>query len=83
MNYEVISVNKSSSLTQGEDKEVADGLRTIHRDFQKMDFHNYVNKEITLVNSNDIMLYALGKHTPSIISQKVCLKYDLRQQVQC
>ena len=63
MNYEVISVNKSSSLTQGEDKEVADGLRTIHRDFQKMDFHNYVNKEITFVRSNDIMMYARGKHT--------------------
>ena len=61
-------LSQSSSLTQGEDKEVADGLRTIHRDFQKMDFHNYVNKEITLVNSNDIMLYALGKDTPSIIS---------------
>ena len=26
MNYEVTSVNKSSSLTQGEDDEVADGL---------------------------------------------------------
>ena len=26
MNYEAISVNKSSSLTQGEDDEVADGL---------------------------------------------------------
>ena len=60
MNYEVISVNKSSSLTQGEDKEAADGLRTIHRDFQKMDFHNYVNKEIAFVSSNDIMRYARG-----------------------
>ena len=28
-----------------------------------MDFHNYVNKEITLVRSNDIMMYARGKHT--------------------
>ena len=36
---------------------------TIHRDFQKMGFHNYVNKEITLVRSNDIMMYARGKHT--------------------
>ena len=58
MNYEVISVNKSSSLTQGEDKEVDDGLRTIHRDFQKMDFHNYVNMGIAFVSSNDIMRYA-------------------------
>ena len=63
MNYEVISVNKSSSLTQGEDKEVADGLRTIHRDFQKMDFHNYVNKEITFVGSKEKMVYARGEHT--------------------
>ena len=29
----------------------------------KKDFHNYVNKEITLVRSNDIMMYARGKHT--------------------
>ena len=63
MNYEVISVNKSSSLTQGEDKEVADGLRTIHRDFQKMDFHNHADKEITSVRYDDIMMYARGKHT--------------------
>jgi len=33
---------------------------TIHRDFQKMDFHNYVNKEIAFVSSNDIMRYARG-----------------------
>ena len=63
MNYEVISVNKSSSLTQGEDKDVADGLRTIHRDFQKMDFHNNVNKNMTFVRSNGIVMYARGKHT--------------------
>ena len=36
---------------------------TIHRDFQKMGFHNYVNKEIPLVRSNDIMMYARGNHT--------------------
>ena len=28
---------------------------------KKMDFHNYVNKEITLVRSNDTMMYARGK----------------------
>ena len=33
----------------------------IHRDFQKMDFHNYVNKEISFVRSIDIMMYARGK----------------------
>ena len=36
---------------------------TIHSDFQKMDFHTYVNKEITFVRSNDIRKYARGKHT--------------------
>ena len=36
---------------------------TIHRDQQKMDFHNYVNKEITFVRTNGIMMYARGKHT--------------------
>ena len=34
---------------------------TIYRDLQKMDFHNYVNKEITFVRSNDMMMYARGK----------------------
>ena len=33
----------------------------IHRDSQKMDVHNKVNKEITLVRSNDIRKYARGK----------------------
>ena len=63
MIYGVISVNKSSSLIQGEDKEVSGELTAIHRGFQKMDFHTYVNKEITFVRSNDIMRYARGKHT--------------------
>ena len=30
---------------------------------KKVGSHNYVNKEITLVRSNDIMMYARGKHT--------------------
>ena len=30
---------------------------------KKVDFHNYVNKEITFVRSNDIMMYARGQHT--------------------
>ena len=47
--------NKSSSLNQGEDKEVADGLSdNPSKKFRKKDFHNYVNKEITFVRSNDI-----------------------------
>ena len=63
MNYEVISVNKSSSLSQGEDKEVSGELNGNSSRFPKMDFHNYVNKEITAVSSNGIMMYARGKHT--------------------
>ena len=35
MNYEVASVNKSSSLTQGEDEEVADGLSDNSTSIQK------------------------------------------------
>ena len=35
---------------------------TIHRYFQKLELHNYVNKEITFARSNDMMLYARGKH---------------------
>ena len=50
---------------------------TIHQDFQKMDFHNYVSKEITLVISNDIMRYAQGKHTQLNIGGKVRPKYGL------
>ena len=33
------------------------------RGIQKMDLHNYVDKEITFVRSNGIMMYAQGKHT--------------------
>ena len=56
--------NKSSSLNQGEDEGVADGLSDNSSRFpKKRDFHTYVNKEITFVRSNDIMRYARGKHT--------------------
>ena len=56
--------NKSSSLNQGEDEEVADGLSDHSLRFsKKMDFHNYENKEIRFVRSSDIMRYARGKHT--------------------
>ena len=35
--------------------------RHIFKISKRMDFHNYVNKEITFVISNDIMMYARGK----------------------
>ena len=38
---------------------------------KKMDFHNYVNKELTFVISNDIMMYARGKQTQLNIDWKV------------
>ena len=63
MNYGSEFRNKSSSVNQGEDEEVADRLSKNHRDFQRIDFHNYVNKEISFVGSNDIMMYARGEHT--------------------
>ena len=64
MNYGSEFRNKSSSLNQGENEEVADGLGGNSPRFpKKIDYHNYVNKEITLVRSNDIMMYARGKHT--------------------
>ena len=50
---------------------------TIHRDFQKMDFHNYVYKEISIVRSNDIMMYVREKHTQLNIGWKVHPKYGL------
>ena len=56
MNYGSEFRNKSSSLSQGEGEEVADGSATIPPDFQKMGFHNHVNMEITFVRSNDIMV---------------------------
>ena len=55
--------NKSPSLNQGDDEGVADGLSDNSSRLTKMDFHNYVNKEITFVRSNGIMMYVRGKHT--------------------
>ena len=62
MNYGSEFRNKSSLANHGEDEEVADGLNGNSSEFQRMDFHNYVNKEITFLGSNDIMMYARGEH---------------------
>ena len=69
--------NKGSSLHQGEVRRWLIDSATIHWDFQKMDFHNYVNKEITFVRSNDIRKYARGKHTQLNMGWKVRPKYGL------
>ena len=74
MNYGSEFRNKSSSLNQEEDEEGTDGPSVTHRGIQKMDLHNYVDKEITFVRSNDIMKYARGKHTQLSIDWKVYLK---------
>ena len=58
MNYGSKFQIMSSSFNQGEDEEVADELSDNSSRFPKMDFHNYVNKEITAVRSNNIMGYA-------------------------
>ena len=50
---------------------------TIHRDFQKMDFHNYVNKEISIVRSNDIMMYVREKHPQLNLGSQVHPKYGM------
>ena len=36
---------------------------TILKISKKVDFHSYVNKEITFVGSNEKMVYARGEHT--------------------
>ena len=71
MNYGSEFQNKSSSLNQGKDEEVANGLSELIEISNKMDFHNYVSKEITFVRSTGIMMYARGKHTPLTIGWKV------------
>ena len=63
MNYGSEFRNNSSSLNQGEGEEVTDGLSANPLRIPNKDFHNHVNKEITFVKSNDIMMYARGKHT--------------------
>ena len=63
MNYGSKSRIMSSSLNQGEGEEVADELSDNSSRFPKMDFHNYVNKEITFVRSDNIMRYTQGEHT--------------------
>ena len=75
--------NKSSSLIQGEVRRCLIDSATIHWDFQKMDFHTYVNKEITFVRSNDIRKYARGKHTQLNIGWKVRPKYGSGLHDQC
>ena len=57
MNYGSKFQIMGSSLNQGEDEEVADELSDNSLRFPKDGFHNYVNKEITFVRSNDIMRY--------------------------
>ena len=52
--------------------------RQFIKNSNKMDFHNYVNNEITLVRSKDIMMYARGEHPRVNIGWKVHPKYGLR-----
>ena len=64
MNYGSEFRNKSSSLNQGEDEEVDDGLSDhSSRIPSGWIFHNNGNKEIAFVRSNGIMKHAQGQHT--------------------
>ena len=81
MNYGSKFQNKSSSLTKEKMGMWLMDSATIARDFQKTDCHNYENKEITFVRSNDIMMYALGKHTQLNIGWKVHPKYGMGSMI--
>ena len=63
--------------TKGRMKRWLMNSTMIHWDFQKMDFHTYVNKESTFVGPNDIRKYARGKHTQLNIGWKVRPKCGL------
>ena len=71
MNYGSKFLIMHSSLNQG---EYEDDLSGNSLGFPKMDFQNYVNKEITFVRSNDIMMYARGEHPQLNIDQNVYLE---------
>ena len=77
MNYEVISVIKSPSLTQGEDKEVSGELNGNSPRFPKDGFPPLSEQGDNFVRSNDIRKYARGKHTQLNIGWKVRPKYGL------
>ena len=55
--------NKSSSLNQGEDEEVADELSDNSLRFPKYGFPQLCEQGDNIVRSNDIMRYARGKRT--------------------
>ena len=44
---------------------------------KKVDFHNYVNKEISIVTSNDIMMYVREKHPQLNLGSQVHPKYGM------
>ena len=50
------------NMNHREDKMLLMGSITIIRISMKMEFHNYVNKVIALVRTNDIMVYARGNN---------------------
>ena len=61
---QTLDTRRDSSLSQGEDEEVADGPNDNFNEVsKKMGFHSHVNKAIIFVRSNDIMVYARGMHT--------------------
>ena len=63
MNYGSEFRNKSTSLNQGEDEEVAGGLSNNSSRFPKDGFPQLSEQGDKFVRSNDIRKYARGKHT--------------------
>ena len=71
MNYGSEFQNKSSLVNQERMMRWLMDSTTNHRDFQRMNFHNYVNKEITFARSKGIMMHAQGKPTQLNIGSKM------------
>ena len=63
MNYGSEFQNKSSSLNQGEDEEVADELSNNSPRFPKDGFPQLCEQGNIICRINEIMMYARGKHT--------------------
>ena len=63
MNYGSKFRNKSSSLNQGENEEVADELSDISMRFPKDGFPQLCEQGDNISQINDLMMYARGNHT--------------------
>ena len=81
MNYGSEFRNKISSLNQGEDEEVADGLSDNSSWFPKGGFPQLCEQGNILDMSKYIMKYVRGEHTQVNIDQNVHLEYGLSSTI--